>query len=389
MKTLDAHLLYPSIPPGVPALIAHERPPDGPTRTVCAAGDVGFSGHLAAIGAASLGEVADALSAADLAFTNLETTFLDEVEGVLFASPPAAAFWLAEAGFRLVHLANNHAIDHGAGVLARTLRTLGEAGIGVLGAATSSAEARDLRIFDLEGLRLGWLGAGRTHLTQRDGAEASFWEYDARELQEAVREARNDVDVLVVSLHMGYMYVDYPHPRQRREALALLEAGADAVLLHHAHVVQGIEATADGVVCYNLGNLLVDYSEGVNVLERTFEAQRMGALFFLEIDRRGVCRLTVVPTRLDDAWVVRWVRGEEGRTALERLRRISGGWNGEAAKLYHRQMAERVAGHTLRTTLAQVRGGGMRTLLSLLPRLRPRHLRLFLDWLALRPRRRE
>lgn len=388
MDITEAHRLYPSIPPGVPALLAHERPPDGPTRTVCAAGDVGFSGHLAGIGAAGLGEVADAVHAADLAFANLETTFLDEVEGVLFASPPAAAGWLAEAGFRLVHLANNHAIDHGVGVLARTLRTLVEAGIGVLGAGTSPAEARALRVLDLGGLRLGWLGAGRTHLTQKPGAEASFWEYDAREVRDAVRRARSEVDVVVVSLHMGYMYVDYPHPGQRKEALALLGDGADVVLLHHAHVVQGIEATADGVVGYNLGNLLVDYSEGVDVLAETFEAQRRGALFFLELDRRGVRRLAVVPTRLDDGWVVRWARGEEGRAALERLRRISSGWDGEAAKLYHRQMAERVAGHTVRTTLAQVRGGGLRTILSLLPRLRPRHLRLILDWLSVRLRTR-
>ncbi len=386
MEVVDASRLYPSIPTGVPALVAHERPADGPTRTVCAAGDVGFSGQLAAVGAASLDEVSAAVRVADLAVANLETTFVEKPEGALFASPPDAAIWLAEAGFRLVHLANNHAIDHGAGILAATLRTLAGTGIEVIGADATPHEARTLRIVDLDGLRVGWLGAGRTHLPQKDGAEASFWEYDARELQEAVREARSQVDVLAVSLHMGYMYVDYPHPAQRKEALALLDAGADVVLLHHAHVLQGIEATQRGVVCYNLGNLLLDWTEGVDVLEETFEAQRVGGLFFLELDRSGVCRLAVVPTRVDDGWAVRWARGEEGREVLERLRRISAGWAGEAAKLYHRQMAERVAGHTVRTTLAQLRGGGVRAFLALLPRLRPRHLRMVLGWLAVRLR---
>jgi hypothetical protein len=388
VEIVDARRLMAAAPAGVEALVVHQRPAAGPTKLLCAAGDVGFSGQLVDPGAGGRGldEVADVVGSADLAFANLETMLTPQAGDVLFAAPPAAARWLADAGFGLVNLANNHALDHGSDVFASTGQALGEAGVEILGLGASVAEARRLQVTDLGDLRVGWLSAARTREPQDAEAEAFFWEYDPQELRQAVEEAGNQVDVLVVSIHMGYMYVDYPHPGQRREALKLLTAGADLVLVHHAHVVQGIEVTAEGVVCHNLGNLFMDWTEGSLVGEETFEEQRSGGLFLIELDRLGVRRLAVVPTRVDDAWIVRWATGEPGRRILERLRRLSDSWDVDTAALFHQQLSERVGGHVLKTTLAQIRWGGPRALLEVLRKVRPLHVRMVLGWMVNRLR---
>ncbi len=380
MRIAEAGQWVDEAPAELPALVVAERPPDGATRRVCAAGDLGLSGEIARrLDPGPLREVAPVLRAADLSFANLESTLSDEAgSGALFAAPESAAEVLAGAGFDLINLANNHVLDFGAEGLRATRRALETAGIAVLGAGPDGEAARRLAVVELAGLRLGWLGCARTLQQQEDGE--GFWEYAPGELAAAIRAARGQVDVLAVSIHMGYMFVDYPHPGQRLEALALLEAGADLLVMHHAHVLQGLELAAGGLACYNLGNLLFDWTEGEVAVDRALEEQRCGAVFVFDFDRRGVCRALVLPTRVDDAWTVRWALGESGRETLERLVRISGEWQGEAVRAFHRQLADRATGLAVREVIAGLRDGGLRALPGLARRVRGHHLRMLAGW---------
>lgn len=378
MLRVSADRLVPAAPAELAALLAHERPADGPVRRLCAAGDVGFSGRLAALagGHDPFREIAWVVRGADLAFANLETPLVGEDPGGrLFAASTRAAALLAGAGFRLVNLANNHVLDYGPEGLASTLDALAAAGVGTLGAGDG---ARELVVTELDGLRVGWLGCARTLQPS-----SRFWEYDPAALTAAVRDASPRVDVLIVSVHMGYMYVDVPHPAQRRHVLELLGAGADLVLLHHPHVLQGVEvAPGGGVACYSLGNLLLDWREGEVAVDQMVEEQRTGGLFLIDLDRRGVCRLAVLPLRVDDGWVVRWARGDAGRMILDRLERTSDCVDVDA--LFHRQLAERATGLAFRTALGEIRRGRLKGVLALLRRLRRHHLRMVLGWLGAR-----
>ena len=71
---------------------------------------------------------------------------------------------------------------------------------------------------------------------------------------EDVVELRKQVDCVVVSLHWGYEYVEYPSPRQQAFARKLVRAGAQMVIGHHPHVVQGVERYQGGLIAYSLGN---------------------------------------------------------------------------------------------------------------------------------------
>ena len=94
---------------------------EGPTRRVCAVGDVGPAEQLIAhSGGDPFREVAPVLRSADLSFANLETPLLPEIEpqDAHFAAPVRAAELLATTGFGLLNLANNHIADRGAEGLA-------------------------------------------------------------------------------------------------------------------------------------------------------------------------------------------------------------------------------------------------------------------------------
>ncbi len=59
---------------------------------------------------------------------------------------------------------------------------------------------------------------------------------------------------VLVSVHWGVEFSNLPSPEQVRQARRMIDAGARAVLGHHAHVVQGVESYLGGVIVYNLGN---------------------------------------------------------------------------------------------------------------------------------------
>jgi len=82
---------------------------------------------------------------------------------------------------------------------------------------------------------------------------------------EAVKEARAQCDLLVVSIHWGIEYAPAPRPEDVETAHKMLEAGASVIVGHHPHVLQPVETykTQDGrntVIFYSLGNFLSNQS---------------------------------------------------------------------------------------------------------------------------------
>jgi hypothetical protein len=85
--------------------------------------------------------------------------------------------------------------------------------------------------------------------------------WDEVEAANAIATAGAQADGVIVSIHWGDEYELRPGPTQRDAARAMLDAGADLVIGHHPHVVQGTEVRADGFVAYSLGNLVFDQQQ--------------------------------------------------------------------------------------------------------------------------------
>jgi hypothetical protein len=233
---------------------------------VMAVGDVMLGRDVAGV-AEPLSGVAPLLRGADLALGNLECVIGEggtpRPGPYRLRAPSSAAGILREAGFDLLGLANNHALDYGPKGLAETVSRLQEAGIGTVGAGPDPTAAAQPVIRDAGGLRLAFLAFNMVQ-DPDDTPWAGGWTramWDEGRAVNAIAAARAEADAVIVSLHWGYEYEIRPDPAQRDAARALLDAGADLVIGHHPHVVQGTEIRGGGFVAYSLGNLVFDQQQ--------------------------------------------------------------------------------------------------------------------------------
>lgn len=175
-----------------------------------------------------------------------------------FRTRPEAARALKDAGFSILTLANNHIMDFGPEGLEDTLSYLDSNAIAYCGAGKTLLSARAPRIVNVQGAKVAFLSysltypveffAGRSSCGTAPGY-ASLYVND-------IRQARKKADYVVVSFHWGHELSSKPERYQVAAARGAIDAGADLVLGHHPHVLQGIERYRQGLIFYSLGNLV-------------------------------------------------------------------------------------------------------------------------------------
>lgn len=272
-------------------------------------------------------EVAQLLRS-DLVVGNLETPLVRTLpEGspvgtqYSFGADAALARHLLPAGFHALSLANNHALDmRGTGV-AETPEILAELGITPLGAARFDAPRYRVETIEREGWRVGMLAiTTQSNIPSLPGVpplpllELVDME---RELAPLVADARLEHDLVVVLVHWGQEYADAPEWAQRKAAHALVEAGADLVIGHHPHVLQGIERHGHGLVAYSLGNFL---------FENVKDVPRQTGVLRVRYDERGCMeRVTLHPAFVKSVPIKHPApaTGYMGQQVKERVRTLS------------------------------------------------------------------
>jgi poly-gamma-glutamate capsule biosynthesis protein CapA/YwtB (metallophosphatase superfamily) len=238
-------------------------------------------------GAYWLAGIAPAFRSADLAIAHLEvphTRLLAEEGGDVPApgAPPENIAAIGSAGIGMVSLAGNHMGDCGAAGIADTIASLQEAGVAYAGAGKDIATARRPAIIETGGWHVALLsyncvgpqaswatpnGAGSAYLplATADGlpvkptAALSDFTDEARAiLDEDIAAARAQADIVIVALHKGIVHTPARlAPYERTAAQAAIEAGADAVVGHHAHIIRGIEFHNGRPIFHGLGNACV------------------------------------------------------------------------------------------------------------------------------------
>jgi hypothetical protein len=157
--------------------------------------------------------------------------------------------------------------------------------------------------------------------------------------------------------------------------------------MHHAHVLQGLERVGDqGVICYNLGNFLMDPTSGHVQIKTVLEQRRTGAVFVFDLDASAACQVSILPTYLDDDFCVRWAVGDRGREVVTRLAKMSTFLEpGQPlAEEFARQRAERNLGPIFAVIWHHLARGNWRILLGIMARVRPRHIGSLLGMLRVR-----
>jgi len=154
-------------------------------------------------------------------------------------------------------LANNHIKDYGWDAVEATRARLAERGYASVGVGENEALAREPVILSVQGrqygiLSLGEIQAGRATAAQPGIAPLGPWVYPA------IARLRPQVNRVIVSVHAANEMLPWPSPLVQDLYRSYIEAGADIVHGHHAHVPQGVESYQSGVICYGLGNFLGD-----------------------------------------------------------------------------------------------------------------------------------
>jgi len=170
---------------------------------------------------------------------------LVSIYSVNFAYPPEIAKLLNGLGFTVLNIANNHIKDKGAAELRDTRGFLSENDIHSLG----DYQSCDAEYYYQEG-NIVFIGA---HLVYGNPVCVQMILKNVKE----IKEENPDV-YIVVTPHWGTEYTPLPNKFQTNTAYALIDAGVDAVIGHHPHVVQAVEEYKGKPIFYSLGNFVFD-----------------------------------------------------------------------------------------------------------------------------------
>jgi poly-gamma-glutamate capsule biosynthesis protein CapA/YwtB (metallophosphatase superfamily) len=201
---------------------------------------------------------------------------------------PEAADSIKKAGFDVVSFASNHCMDMGREAFFDTMDALRENDLLTIGVGANIDEARKPAIVEKEDTRVAFLGYNsilpQSYWAEKDRQGCvpmrahTFYEQiehdqpgtpcrihtfahrdDLQSMVSDIKKAKEQADLIVVSIHWGIHFVpaviaDY----QREVARAAIDAGADLILGHHAHILKGVEVYKGKVIFYSLGNFAIE-----------------------------------------------------------------------------------------------------------------------------------
>ncbi|WP_413586794.1 CapA family protein [Bdellovibrio sp. HCB274] len=227
----------------------------------------------------------------DIRFANFEGTLFDGEKGAgaksegsnrhLFRTPTEFARTFADAGFNVVSLANNHAMDFGSEGLRSTLQTLRSYQI-----QSSTKRGAEVASFNVRGIRVAVIAtdyySGPRSISR---PEKTYQE---------IRELKKRFDIVIVSAHAGSEGSDalrtpnqteYYMGENRGNSVAFargaIDAGAGLILMHGPHVPRGLEVYKGHLVVYSLGNFATE--RGISVQG----AAGLAPLLLVKLDPKG------------------------------------------------------------------------------------------------------
>ena len=249
------------------------------------------------------------LEADDITFANFEGTLttLDtrEIKEFAFKGDPSYAEILKDASIDVVTLANNHSGDYGAQSLTDTEQHLAESGIDYCTGDT-------IVIKEVNGIKVGLIGI---YVLDEGVGRAS-------QVQRTIEAARNQgAQITVVAFHWGSEKSESPDETQRTLAHLAVDSGADLVVGHHPHVLQGIELYEGKYIVYSLGNFCFGGNSAPSdmdtmIFQQTFQISQGGS-----VDGGSI---NIIPCRISSQ--ANWndycptpAAGESGQSILNKI----------------------------------------------------------------------
>lgn len=189
-----------------------------------------------------LQNVRDIFENDDLTIVNMEGTFTNETtradKTFAFKASPDFVSILTGSSVEAANIANNHSHDYGEKSYTDTIQTLEDAGIESFG-------YERVKVLDVKGIKVGVTGI--YELATHEGCAV-----DVKENIQALKDA--GAQIIIANFHWGIEKEYLPNDTQKMLAHLAIDEGADLVIGHHPHVLQGVEKYNGKYIAYSLGN---------------------------------------------------------------------------------------------------------------------------------------
>lgn len=259
---------------------------------------------------------------ADVCIVNNEFTYTQSNNPIpnktfTFRAKPENVDLLLQMGVDAVSLANNHVYDFGEQGLLDTLATLENVGVAYAGAGKNLEEASRILYYRNDDIKIALVCATqieRYSTPNTKGATetspGTFRCYESEGLLKKIREAEENSDFVIAFLHWGTESTTDLDWRQTSQAKECIQAGADAIVGAHPHVIQGIGVEEGALVFYSLGNFW-------------FSSKNLdSSLLTLEIGEEGLVSAQFLPCLTRNCTTIEAKEGERSRV-LSHMRSLS------------------------------------------------------------------
>lgn len=284
---------------------AQEAPPSSAV-SMAFVGDVMLDqtpGRLIRHGRDPFAPFAAILDSADLRIGNLECVVSDrgksDPEKLYSFRAHPRVLKVLKRHLDAVSLANNHSGDYGPVAFGDMLDRLERSGIAYFGGGRNLAAAHVPLILERKGIRIALLGYNEflpRWFEADDDKPGVAWSED-EQVRFDIAQARNayKADIVIPMMHWGWENEPVANQRQRRLAQLMIEAGADAVVGGHPHVIQNIEIYRNKPIIYSLGNFVFDgFSNAAN---------NTGWVLRMHVGKHGISSMETTVAHIDRAGI--------------------------------------------------------------------------------------
>ncbi len=243
----------------------------------------------------------------DLNIVNLEcalTTSTCIVPKIFnFKAKPDRVKVLVAGSIGVVNNANNHILDYSYDGMEETLKVLDKAGIKHVGAGKNREAAQKLFIVERKGIKIGIIGCTDNEHGWIAGKLKPGTNYfdveEPKPILTLVKKLKASVDILIVTMHWGPNMRQRPTKQFVHFAHALIDAGADIIHGHSAHLIQPLEVYKGKLIMYDTGDFIDDYM--VDPLLRNDQT----CLFRVTISKKAIKKVRLIPGIIDNMQVNR------------------------------------------------------------------------------------
>ena len=213
-----------------------------------------------------------------------------------FKSSPSYVKYIKEASIDIVNLANNHIGDFGVKGIDETIQILFDNNIQYVGAGTNFENAREPKIIEKNNIKIAFLGYDDVFLKFLAENNKSGVAYISHNFEKEIKNAKNQADIVCVSIHFGTERMPSPSERQKNLATTAIDYGADIVIGHHPHTIQGFTKYQSkitnnyGIIFYSLGNFCFGGNNNPSDKD-TF-------IPLLTIQKDGVKKVNIIPCKI-------------------------------------------------------------------------------------------